>query len=156
MAPSPAPFVVATTATTTCEIWNGCRSSLRTGIASGPALPWKPAPVRGILAVISYVCALHNKELGGGLKAQLFYTNATEAEKFAAHHDGAGVGVYDCIAQLRPGARRRLKEDVAGLGRLIVDLDLKNVVESQDGALAVLRALAMPPTEIRHSGNGLH
>jgi len=105
--------------------------------------------------MINYVCALRNREAGGGMKAELFYTDPAEAEKFAAHHNGAGVGIYDCIGLLRQGAHNRCKEEVAALDRLIVDLDLKDMVEGRDSVLAVLHSLALtrgpttPPTARR-------
>src|SRR5262249_47380505 len=42
------------------------------------------------------------------------------------------------------------------LEQLVIDLDLKNITEARGAVLDALRSLALPPTEIRDSGNGLH
>jgi RecA-family ATPase len=106
--------------------------------------------------MLNYICALRNQDVGGGLKADLFYKDAVEAERFVERWNGSGTGIYDCVGRLRDGARRRCKEEVVALEQLVIDLDLKNITESRDAVLDALRSLALPPSEIRDSGNGLH
>src|SRR5215471_16203716 len=106
--------------------------------------------------MISYICALRNQDIGGGLKSELFYTDPAEAERFVERWNGTGTGIYDCIGRLRDGTRRRCKEEVIALEQLVIDLDLKNISEPRDAVLDALRSLALPPSEIRDSGNGLH
>jgi RecA-family ATPase len=103
-----------------------------------------------------YICALRNPDVGGGLKAELFYKDPAEAERFVERWNGTGTGIYDCVGRLRDGARRRCKEEVVALEQLVIDLDLKNMVETHEAVLQALRGLVLPPSEIRDSGNGLH
>jgi hypothetical protein len=89
--------------------------------------------------------------------AQLYFedteTGRAKAEAFARQHDEKGFSIYSCIGRLR-GAPRN-KANVAELGNLVLDLDLRNIVEGREEVIACLRALPLPP-EIRDSGRGLH
>jgi RecA-family ATPase len=114
------------------------------------------APFSETYMTVSYICALRNQDVGGGLKAELFYTDPAEAEQFVERWNGTGTGIYDCVGRLRDGARRRCKEEVIALEQLVIDLDLKNMVETHEEVLQALRGLVLPPSEIRDSGNGLH
>jgi hypothetical protein len=105
---------------------------------------------------MQYICALRNKETGGGMAAQLFYTDAAEAAKFVAQWSKPGFGVYDCIGWLKDGAARRRKEEVVELDHIVCDLDLKNIEQTRDQVLQCLKGLVLPPSEIRDSGFGLH
>jgi RecA-family ATPase len=105
---------------------------------------------------VSYICALRNQDVGGGLRAELFYTDPADAEQFVGRWNGTGTGIYDCVGRLRDGARRRCKEEIVALEQLVIDLDLKNMVETHEAVLQALRELVLPPSEIRDSGNGLH
>src|SRR5262245_54668904 len=106
---------------------------------------------------ISYICALGNPDAPQrGMRAELFYSDPSAGAKFARRHNGPGVGIYCCLGKLRDGATRRCKEEVVELGQIIVDLDLKNIVEPREDVLRRLRDLVLPPSEIRDSGNGLH
>src|SRR5262249_9652002 len=105
---------------------------------------------------IRYICAIRNKEAGGGLVSQLFYTDPEDAEKFTAQWNKPGIGVYDCIGLLKDGATRRCKEEVGGLGCIVCDLDIKNIEQPRDEIIRCLKNLVLPPSEIRDSGFGLH
>jgi hypothetical protein len=89
--------------------------------------------------------------------AQLYYRDTeagrAQAEAFARAHDEQGFSIYSCIGKLR-GAPRN-KANVAELDSPVLDLDLRNIVESREQAIACLRNLPLPP-EIRDSGRGLH
>jgi hypothetical protein len=88
--------------------------------------------------------------------AQLFYTDDVDAEKFTHQWNGPGVGIYDCIASLREGATRRSKDEVAEIIRIVSDLDLQTIEEPREEVINCLKALLLPPSEIRDSGFGLH
>jgi RecA-family ATPase len=105
---------------------------------------------------LRYFCAIRNKEAGGGLVSQLFYTDLEDAEKFTAQWNKPGIGVYDCIGLLKDGATRRCKEEVAELGCIVCDLDIKNIEQPRDEIIRCLKNLVLPPSEIRDSGIGLH
>ena len=81
---------------------------------------------------IRYICALRNKENGGGLVNELYYTDPDKADRFAIQWRKPGIGVYDCIGALQDGASRRCRETVAELDRIVSDLDLKNINQSRD------------------------
>jgi hypothetical protein len=89
--------------------------------------------------------------------AQLYYplddVGLAQAEEFARTHDQQGFSIYSCIGRLRCAPRN--KGNVAELDRLVVDLDLRNIVETRDEVIAVLRSLPLTP-EIRDSGRGIH
>jgi hypothetical protein len=89
--------------------------------------------------------------------AQLYYPDTIEgrakAEAFARQHDEKGFSVYSCIGRLRGTPRN--KANVGELDNLVLDLDLRNIVESREQVIACLRDLPLPP-EIRDSGRGLH
>jgi hypothetical protein len=106
--------------------------------------------------MISYICALRNNDIGGGMLAELYYTDPAQAARFAERHNGVGVGVYDCIGRLREDATQRKKEAVAALDRIIVDLDLKDIVETHEEILNALRGMVLRPDTIVDSGNGIH
>jgi hypothetical protein len=76
--------------------------------------------------------------------------------EFLQQEDRPGRGVYYCIGLLKHGARERNAQTVAALPCLVVDLDLKNIAEPREEVVKRLKTLALPPTEIRDSGNGLH
>src|SRR5215471_13924806 len=103
-----------------------------------------------------YICALRNKETGGGTVAQLFFTDPAAASKFAKQYNRAGLGVYRCIGHLKDDAARRCKEAVAEIHYIICDLDLRNIEQPREEVIKCLNGLVLEPTEIRDSGNGLH
>lgn len=76
--------------------------------------------------------------------------------EFIRREDRPGRGVYYCIGLLSRGARQRNAESVAALASIVVDLDLKKIVEARDEVSGRLRDLLLPPSEIRNSGNGIH
>ena len=79
---------------------------------------------------------------------------ASRAKKW----DEAGYHVYDCVAELMPGAQttgERSLDTVQSLSFLHVDIDLKDIETSRDEALAKLQSLPLP-LEIRDSGGGFH
>jgi hypothetical protein len=65
----------------------------------------------------------------------------------------SSVSVYSCIGRLARQPRNKM--NVAALDVIIIDIDLRNVVESREQVIACLRDLPLPP-EIRDSGRGLH
>ena len=73
-----------------------------------------------------------------GPVAQLYYEDTdegrTKAEEFARQKDEAGYSIYSCPGRLRE--RPRNKENVAELDRIFQDLDLRNIVETREQALA--------------------
>src|SRR6516164_5499774 len=77
-----------------------------------------------------------------------------QAQEFIKHEDVPGRAVYECIGLV--GERRRGKDTVVALPRIVVDLDLKNIEQSREEVIQCLRALALPPSEITDSGTGLH
>jgi AAA domain len=105
---------------------------------------------------IRYVCALRNREAGGGMVAELYYTDPAKADAFAAQWNKPGIGIYDCIGALRDDAKSRCKDTVAELDRVVCDLDLKNICQSRDEVIEVAKTLLLEPSEIRDSGHGLH
>jgi hypothetical protein len=111
------------------------------------------------MALLRYVCSLPNPGTKGVVR-EFFYPDDTEgrvrAEEFAQRENKPGRGVYDCIGVLQDGAKSRCKDTVAALDQIIVDLDLKNIVQSRDAALQCIRELVLRPSEIRDSGFGLH
>ena len=85
-----------------------------------------------------------------------FFDNDVLAADWRTREDRPGRGVFQCIGLFRPGTTERKKESVAAVPFIVVDLDLPKIFEPRDAVLACLRELALPPSEIRDSGNGLH
>jgi hypothetical protein len=103
----------------------------------------------------SYICCLRNRENGGGLVAELFYTDPAEAQKFKQKYDKPGVGIYDCISKLV--GDRRCKENVGQVDYLVVDIDTKDLVDTSINEIILrLTQCLLQPTEIRVSGHGVH
>jgi hypothetical protein len=106
---------------------------------------------------LRYVCSLPNPGTPG-VPHELFYSDDEEgrkrAEIFAQRENKPGRGVYDCISTLKDGARSRTKDQAEKLDYIVADLDLRNIVETRDEVLKVLRELLLPPSEIRDSGYG--
>src|ERR1043166_655504 len=71
---------------------------------------------------------------GGGGCAEHFYEDnergRLSAEAFARQHDRPGWGVYDCVSPLRE--RRRIKENVALIEGLHVDIDAYKLGKSKE------------------------
>ena len=109
--------------------------------------------------MLRYICSLPNHGAPGG-PHEIFYTDdeagRERAERFAQREDKPGRGVYDCIGILQADAKSRCRETVAELDRLVIDLDLKNIVESRNEVLQQIKSLLLSPSEIRDSGFGLH
>jgi hypothetical protein len=108
---------------------------------------------------LRYICSLPNPGTEG-TPHELFYTDdaagEAKAEAFAQRENKPGRGVYDCIGVLKDGATRRCKETVGELRQIVLDLDLKNIEHSRDHIINCLRGLALPPSEVRDSGFGVH
>jgi hypothetical protein len=106
-----------------------------------------------------YICSLPNPGTAG-VPHECFYSDddagRERARLFAERENRPGRGVYDCIGKLKDGVKSRCKDNVAELDNVIVDLDLKNIVEPRNEVIKVLQGLLLPPTEIRDSGFGLH
>jgi hypothetical protein len=77
-----------------------------------------------------------------------------QAREFIRREDVPGRAVYECIGLV--GERRRGKDTVVSLARIVIDLDLKNIEQSREEVIQCLRTLALPPSEITDSGTGLH
>ena len=90
--------------------------------------------------------------------AQLYYKDTDEgrqkAEEFVRREDAKGYSIYSCIGLLR--CMPRNKENVGALPHLVLDIDLRSVEETRERVIECLRELALPPSEIRDSGRGVH
>lgn len=108
-----------------------------------------------------YICSLPNPGIEGAPR-ELFYADDeaghAAADAFIQREDKqpGRRGLYYCIGKLRDGAKSRCKDTVGEVDHLVVDLDLKNIVQSRDEVLRCLQDLVLPPSEIRDSGHGLH
>jgi RecA-family ATPase len=109
--------------------------------------------------MLRYICSLPNRGTKG-TPHELFYADdaagRARAAAFIEHENRPGRGVYYCIGRLKDGATARGKDTVAELDEVVVDLDLKDIVQSRDKVIACLTGLILPPHEIRDSGFGLH
>ena len=89
--------------------------------------------------------------------AQLFTEDAATVDAFAKRHDIQGVSVYQCVANLAPGARERNLETVVSIEIIHADIDLRELVTPESIVLDKLQKLARElPVEIRASGGGYH
>jgi hypothetical protein len=89
--------------------------------------------------------------------AQLFTDDPAAADAFAKRHDIKGVSVYQCVANLLPGARARNLQTVASVEIIHADIDLRGLVTSSEIVLQTLQRLHQElPLEIRASGGGYH
>jgi len=106
--------------------------------------------------LLGYICAFEDTAKKPPV-AQLYYPwndeGFTQAEAFARTHDRKGVSIYSCIGVLRTTPRN--KENVGALDKIVVDLDLRAMLEGREHVLEVLRRLPLLP-EIRDSGRGIH
>ena len=105
---------------------------------------------------MKYICAIDPKRKA--IAGQLFSDNEHSLRGRAKAWDEAGYHVYDCVAELMPGAQKtgeRSLDTVQSLSFLHVDIDLKDIETSRDEALAKLQSLPLP-LEIRDSGGGFH
>jgi hypothetical protein len=89
--------------------------------------------------------------------AQLFTDDPAALERFARKYDAPGVSIYECVATLKPGSRKRCLETVASIRFIHSDIDQRGLVTSQDTVFATLQRLHQElPFEIRDSGGGYH
>jgi putative DNA primase/helicase len=107
-----------------------------------------------------YYCSLPNVK-GDGETRHLYLDDDDPAREqkllnFLQREDRPGRAIYYCIGLLKYGSRERKAATVAALPCIVVDLDLKNITEAREEVIACLKRLALPPSEIRDSGNGLH
>lgn len=105
---------------------------------------------------MKYICAIDPKRKA--ITGQLFSDSEPSLASRAKKWDEAGYHVYDCVAELMPGAQttgERSLDTVQSLSFLHVDVDLKDIETSRDEALARLQSLPLP-LEIRDSGGGFH
>jgi hypothetical protein len=106
--------------------------------------------------LLGYICKFAD-EVKQGPAAQLYYPLTPEglaqAEAFARGHDQKGFSIYSCIGALRTAPRN--KENVGALDKVVVDLDLRAMIEDREQVLETLRKLPLLP-EIRDSGRGIH
>jgi RecA-family ATPase len=79
-----------------------------------------------------------------------------DAEEFARKHDVPGQAVYDAVNLFADDATERRAETAAEIERLSFDIDCKDIEEPIETVIAKLEALVYPPSEIRHSGHGVH
>jgi hypothetical protein len=112
-----------------------------------------------VTALLRYVCSLPNPGVAGRPRG-LFYPDDGAghalAEAWAQRENGAGRGVYDCVGLFKEGETVRRIVTAVALDRLVVDLDLRNIVQPREEVLACLRGLLLPPSLIKDSGHGLH
>jgi AAA domain len=90
--------------------------------------------------------------------ASLYYPDneagCAQAESFVRREDAKGYSIYSCIGRLH--SRPRNRDNVAELSCLILDLDLRNMMEGREQVLDCLHQLIIPPDQIDDSGGGLH
>jgi hypothetical protein len=79
-----------------------------------------------------------------------------DAVAFASKWDIPGQSVYDAVNLFRDDATERKIETAAEYERISSDIDLKDIEEPAEKVVEVLLALFYPPSEIRHSGHGIH
>jgi RecA-family ATPase len=79
-----------------------------------------------------------------------------DAIEFASKWDVPGQAVYDAINLFKDDATERKIETAAEYERISCDIDLKDIEEPADKVVDALTKLAYPPSEIRHSGHGIH
>jgi DNA polymerase I-like protein with 3'-5' exonuclease and polymerase domains len=82
--------------------------------------------------------------------------NIAALEGFVAKWDVPGRAIYYCVSTIKPGLRRRAKDNLAELTGLHIDIDFKTATAAPDGILSVLDKLPLPPTIVNHSGHGFH
>ena len=107
----------------------------------------------------TYFCSLPNARSGPGRRGkpvELITDDEGEIADFVKRWDTPGRGVYTCLNPLKDGATRRSIETVAAIVCLWVDIDFKDIGETPDEVMDRLLHLPLQPTEVRHSGNGLH
>ena len=105
---------------------------------------------------MKYICAIDPQRKG--MCGQLFSDNAHSLASRAKKWDEAGFHVYDCVAELMPGAQatgERSLGTVQSLSFVHVDVDLKDIEAARDDVLAKLQSLPLR-IEIRDSGGGFH
>jgi hypothetical protein len=79
-----------------------------------------------------------------------------DAVEFARKWDVPGQAVYDAINLFKDDATERNVETAAEYERISCDIDLKDIEEPADKVVDVLTRLVYPPSEVRHSGHGIH
>jgi hypothetical protein len=88
---------------------------------------------------------------------ELYTDDVSALEHAAQAYDRPGMSVYQCVARLRPNARRRCLQTVASLDFLHVDIDLRALATERQTVLETLGQLGdVLPFEIRNSGGGFH
>ena len=105
--------------------------------------------------MVQYLAAFRN-EKGHGPVAQLFSDDPNEIDEFVAKHDRPGFAVYRCVSPLKDSATRRCLDDVARIERLCIDLDFKDIEETEREVDDKLLQLPLPATWVRNSGGGRH
>jgi hypothetical protein len=88
-----------------------------------------------------------------GNPKELISDNPALIKRFIKAEDRPGRGVYECVNELVPGARRRSLETVLELARLYFDLDLPNIEESRDQVISGLEQLPASFAWLRDSGS---
>jgi hypothetical protein len=105
-----------------------------------------------------YYCSFANAKAGkagGGLK-ELFSNDPAAIEAFVKRWDKPGRGVYRCVNPLKPGATVRRIETVAAIERVHLDIDFKDLEESEEEIDAKLLQFGLEPTAVYRSGGGRH
>ena len=112
-----------------------------------------------------FVCSLPNdrndpNEPG---EKRLMSRDPEALSRFVGKWDRPGRGLFFCVGTIRddaqpatPGGSPRSKANVAEIGLLNADIDLKDVSIGADEILSRLATLPLPPSFTVRSGNGVH
>jgi hypothetical protein len=117
--------------------------------------------IRRIRVAKRYIQTIPNPN-NNGPRVGIFYPDTElgrehpDAIEFASKWDVPGQAVYDAINLFKDDATERKIETAAEYERISCDVDLKDIEEPADKVVDALTKLVYPPSEIRHSGHGIH
>jgi hypothetical protein len=103
-----------------------------------------------------YISSLPNVRGAHLGERHLITRDASAIEVWAKHWDRPGRAVYFAVNTIRLGEARRAKDTIAEITTLHTDIDFKSVVATPEEIEKILREVAMLPSKVVHSGNGLH
>ncbi|RPH72748.1 MAG: hypothetical protein EHM78_02260 [Myxococcaceae bacterium] len=103
-----------------------------------------------------YVCSLPNvRGQSGKGEVHVLTRDPERIRRFLVKHDRAERGCFHCVSPILKG-HKRVKPNVAALTCLHVDIDFKDILNTEDEVLAALAALPNPPSRMHRSGGGVH